>query len=537
MNVRGWWNRMMRREDDVACCPLTRTWPSLPVTLGVVVLASLLGGGAFFVSGNQRDEFPHESHAGLFPLCGGCHEGIESDDPATSYPDPQLCARCHDGEEMAKVDWKAPTKEVTNLRFTHELHFEAEPLECERCHTPPGGKRMDVARALPGNCLSCHAHEAKDHYVDADCRTCHVPLARTAFNAEQVNALPLPEDHNRANFLLDVHGEMAKAGAQRCATCHTRERCTSCHVDVEGVAEIAAIPAAPSPAFPLGKLGARYPTPPSHLGAEWFERHGKTASRQECGTCHTREDCAACHVEPLPKAAAELPRRIGAMPAAPAVRNPASSGKQAVREGLLHPVRGGMPAPLVQDTGRPRVQGPGVGLQRKQPPSHASRSFLEHHDALASAQPQNCEACHTKRFCADCHDAPVTPSFHPRNFTTQHASAAYGRRLECSTCHETRTFCRSCHIQQGMGSNARLGSGFHDAEPVWLLRHAQAARQGLESCTSCHTQRDCMQCHSEIGAFGVNPHGPNFDARRVQKRNPLICFACHVTDPLKKGTP
>ena len=82
----------------------------------------------------------------------------------------------------------------------------------------------------------------------------------------------------------------------------------------------------------------------------------------------------------------------------------------------------------------------------------------------------------------------------------------------------------------------RLDASFHDAQPVWLLRHAQAARQGLESCTSCHSQKDCLQCHSQLGAFGINPHGPDFDAARVQKRNPLICFACHVSDPLKKGT-
>jgi hypothetical protein len=181
-------------------------------------------------------------------------------------------------------------------------------------------------------------------------------------------------------------------------------------------------------------------------------------------------------------------------------------------------------------------EGPGVGLQRRMPLSHAPRSFLVDHATLASARREQCEACHTQRFCADCHNAPETPSFHPRNYTTQHASEAFGRRLECANCHETRTFCRSCHIQEGMGADGRLDPGFHDAQPLWLLRHAQAARQGLESCTSCHTQRDCMQCHSELGAFGVNPHGPDFDAARLQKRNPLICLACHLSDPLERGT-
>lgn len=507
---------------------MRRWWPSWPVLLGFVALALGLGGGLFFVSGSRQEAFPHAEHARLFPFCTGCHEGVETDDPDNFYPDPQLCARCHDGQDMARVAWTAPTDEVTNLRFTHENHRDAAgELECERCHSPEGAARMVVERALPANCLSCHAHEAQDHFVDADCRTCHVPLARTAFDAGRVQALPLPADHEQPAFLLEGHGEGAQANATRCAACHTREKCTSCHVDVEGVEAIAAIPAAPE-AFPLGRLEARYPTPPSHLQRDWMEDHDEGASRRSCGTCHTREDCAACHVEPLPEAARELPSRGGMLPAG----HPPTGGRQ-----VGPAVRGGRPAPIalqVQDTSRRRTQGPGVGLQRRMPPSHAPRSFLDDHAAFASAQPQNCEACHTKRFCEDCHDAPASPSFHPRNFTANHASAAYGRRLECSTCHETRTFCRSCHIQQGMGANARLGQGFHDAEPVWLLRHAQAARQGLESCTSCHTQRDCMQCHSTIGAFGVNPHGPDFDARRVQKRNPLICFACHVSDPLRR---
>jgi hypothetical protein len=85
-------------------------------------------------------------------------------------------------------------------------------------------------------------------------------------------------------------------------------------------------------------------------------------------------------------------------------------------------------------------------------------------------------------------------------------------------------------------TGGRLGRGFHDAEPLWLLRHGQAARQGLESCASCHEQSQCMQCHSALGAFKVSPHGPDFDPRRAQKRNAAICLVCHLTDPLTGRT-
>lgn len=528
----------------------SRRMPRARLLAGGALLGSLLGGGAYLATAGVQEEFPHAEHQRMFPLCTGCHEGIETGVAAAVYPAPELCASCHDGVEQERVTWQAPTQEITNLDFTHAEHERElaaegmERLECERCHSPEGAARMVVERALPDRCLSCHEHQAADHYVDADCETCHVPLAETAFSGPRVLALPLPEDHDRPNFLLEVHGELAAADVQRCSTCHTRERCTSCHVDVRGVAPIGALAAAPA-GFPLPRYAASYPEPPSHRTPEWLERHGASASRESCGACHTRDDCAACHVQPLPAPAAELPPRngdhpvgertggIGAAEMEPGAGPAGTNAEAAARVIAARALQAGPGASVQEDV---RGQGPGVGLARRMPISHAPRAFLTDHATLAAARPEQCAACHTQRFCADCHNAPETPSFHPRNYTAKHASEAYGRRLECANCHETRTFCRSCHIQEGMGADGRLDPGFHDGQPLWLLRHAQAARQGLESCTSCHTQRDCLQCHSELGAFRVNPHGPNFDAARLYKRNPLVCLACHISDPLARGT-
>ena len=82
-----------------------------------------------------------------------------------------------------------------------------------------------------------------------------------------------------------------------------------------------------------------------------------------------------------------------------------------------------------------------------------------------------------------------------------------------------------------MASDGRRNVAFHTAQPLWLIQHGRAARQGLESCASCHAQRDCMQYHSTVGR-GVNPHGSEFDAERMAKRNRQVCFACHLGDPL-----
>jgi hypothetical protein len=223
------------------------------------------------------------------------------------------------------------------------------------------------------------------------------------------------------------------------------------------------------------------------------------ASFQACATCHTRNDCAACHQAEMPAVASALPR--------------------------------------AQD-----VRAPGVLLEPRVPPSHLLASFIERHGPMAAASPGTCTSCHTRTFCADCHEASLVqaqlpqglagPRFHPPNYQARHSAEAYSRRLECSSCHNTAAFCRDCHQEAGFQAVGRLGMGFHDAEPLLLLRHGQPARYALESCATCHVQSDCIQCHSVIGSFRVNPHGRGFDARRAWERNPAICFACHIDTPV-----
>jgi hypothetical protein len=523
---------------------------------------------AVLVAGRQQP-FPHAAHENVAPLCTGCHAGIAEADSGRHFPSPQVCARCHDGAEVARVAWQGPMREPTNVRFDHVVHqrdvvADGTPLACESCHTPEGAGWMVVERAIVPQCLDCHAHEADAHLVDADCSTCHVPLAGTRLTADRVALLPAPPDHALPDFLERVHGQEAEVSVNACAVCHTRERCTSCHVDASVVPAIAAIPAAPHLTLPVWV--ARYPLPASHREPTFPEQHGGQASVQSCGTCHTRDDCAACH----------------------AVDAPAVMGQLATRS---------------------RATAPGARIERRPPPSHAAPSFQIVHGTLASTRPTTCLTCHVRTDCEQCHsggsdgagalvDGAMTrpPSgrrdtmpaaavalavergrvgtrsvdsaavraaglihapraaaahatarqedaraarvsrpeaaYHPPDFALRHSSLAYGRRMECSNCHEPRAFCADCHRQVGMQATGRLGPGFHDAEPLWLLRHGQAARQGLESCASCHRQNDCRQCHSQVGAFRVNPHGPDFDARRAQKRNAAACFLCHPSNPV-----
>ena len=261
----------------------------------------------------------------------------------------------------------------------------------------------------------------------------------------------------------------------------------ACHVNAATVPAVTRMAVAP-PSLALPPMTARYEEPASHIAASFARDHGDGIQPGSCAACHARDDCAACHVPPLPAVATALPAR-------------ASSAA------------------------------PGAVLQRSEPASHAASGFSTAHAAAAAADAASCTACHTRTSCSECHDAQRRAVFHADNYMARHSADAYGRRLECSGCHETRTFCHDCHRQLGMQTEGRLNPGFHDAEPLWLLRHGGAARRTLESCTTCHRQQDCLQCHSTLGAFRINPHGSGFDAGTARRRNPIICKACHIGDP------
>jgi hypothetical protein len=345
-------------------------------------------------------------------------------------------------------------------------------------------------RADPDQCLTCHGSQASGHFEGTSCTACHVPLASSGFSLPRLEALPVPDDHDHGDFLAEAHGVMAAENTSRCATCHTQDRCASCHVNAGWLAEIQAIPAAPEDML-LPAVAVHYSTPVSHESWEFMQAHGPLASRDACSTCHTQNDCTACHVSPAPGSAEALPER-------------------------------------------PQVVAPGVGVERSAPGSHESPFFLQAaHASLASSDEANCAACHTEESCVLCHSAPIAPTYHPANFVQQHPSRAYSQTQECQNCHSQEEFCRACHVQQGIVSRGRLGPGYHDGQAAWLFQHGKAARQQLETCTSCHTQGECMQCHSVKGAFKISPHGPDFDPELATRKNAQICLACHLEPPVR----
>lgn len=527
----------------------------------------------------DSEAFPHEKHARVFPSCAGCHAGAFNGNEAQLYPAPATCETCHDGKDEKRVEWAGPTREPDNLRFDHAEHAREAGREmgpdtaaCQRCHTKGGaGPRMAVVEARPAECLSCHEHRATTHLAaDSRCSTCHLTLVEARELPDSaIAALPLPPSHREPNF-ISRHAPQTPEALQQCATCHARESCARCHPNVGALRSAQALGADARVARLAAARGAEYPVPASHRDPEFATEHGAAAKAKEatCENCHAQPSCRSCHIgrsasreigrlpEP-PRGAAPgvmlrgQPREwpvwgtSGATQARPIEEPPAPTAHRPVASAIVSTRRGGPPpagqgsdsaarmpdryaaerVALAADTTR-RVRGP------RDVRVHPVDFERAHGVAAASGQ-LSCEGCHQKRFCSSCHDGEGSRRFHPANFAARHGSNAWGRERDCASCHDTRSYCRDCHQSSGIASAGRLNVAFHTAQPDWLLAHGRAARQGLESCTSCHTQRDCMQCHSQRG-WSVSPHGPGFEAEAMGKRNPEMCLRCHVTDPLRR---
>jgi len=494
----------------------------------LVVGAALVAPTARLLARQASPPFPHAKHQKLFPQCAGCHAGIPSGDRVTSFPDTALCGECHNNRDIKKVSWTKPTPTASNLRFSHVEHLpltDGDGAQCITCHATPDAKWMHVGRAAPAQCLSCHTHRARAHLAaDNRCASCHVPLtAATSLTAARIGAFPKPASHEAREFAQrhQVQGNDAQA---QCAVCHAKESCARCHVNASRISTgYRLLPDARVAGLLAGKA-ASYTVPSTHRAAAFLETHGPLARTDgaSCANCHARASCQSCHIG---TGAADV---LSTIPVAEAGDAPGVQLKaRAVPWNGL--TESAMPAGRIALGPATTSQPPVTGATVRRTQVHAPGFSRTHGPSAASAQ-MTCEGCHAKRFCADCHAGEGKRRFHIANFTARHAPEAWGRESNCQGCHNAEVFCRGCHIQSGLSSKGRSNVGYHSAVPLWSLQHGQAARQGLQSCTSCHTQRDCMQCHSQ-GGRGINPHGPGFDARRLWKANRLTCLRCHFTDP------
>ena len=501
-----------------------------------VAMAVLLLLPGLVLGQRTSEPFPHARHARLFPTCAGCHSGINAGNREQSFPSPALCADCHDGTIQPRVRWAPPPLRGPGLLvFSHPAHLaKAKDVTCETCHSVADTTQwMNVAKAMPEGCASCHAHGPTMHLAAENaCATCHRPLTgAVALTDAAIAALPKPDWHSRADF-ISVHGRMARtsaATAATCAVCHARESCERCHVDGARAPFIQALNADPRVARLERGKSPVYPTPPDHKAAHFDLTHGKAATSNvaRCATCHARPSCETCHIG---EGAGDVLRQI------PGAREATAPGVQLRRTSPLPSANAPSAGYFLSAALPPLLQAP---TQRPDTGPHRVRvhvpGFVERHGIVAASGELQCASCHSQRFCSDCHGGEfVTRRYHPANFVSTHAPQAYEREVDCAKCHSPEAFCRACHRQLGLAAKTNARSTvFHNAQPLWLLQHGRAARQDLNACITCHQQTYCLQCHSDLGSR-ISPHGPGFDAARMSSKNPQLCLMCHFKNPLAK---
>jgi len=149
---------------------------------------------------------------------------------------------------------------------------------------------------------------------------------------------------------------------------------------------------------------------------------------------------------------------------------------------------------------------------------------------------QQCTPCHqTESFCNSCHAGDnIVETVHELNYKDSHAIDARGDVYQCQSCHDPQTFCADCHAREGAMPLDHTMSGW--ALPPY--EHAEAARRDVEACAACHSTSDspiCSRCHFDTdGVRGTNPtihsasiedigHGPWHDDPGFQ------CFNCHIS--------
>lgn len=143
-----------------------------------------------------------------------------------------------------------------------------------------------------------------------------------------------------------------------------------------------------------------------------------------------------------------------------------------------------------------------------------------------------CLACHdgstASGACAACHDvlrADVRPATHGAAWPKVHGSASRGAETSCSWCH-TETGCQDCHKTRRPASHnlAWKNSG-----------HGIAADFDRGACQTCHQAAECSRCHqmrppTHYGAgFRLSPAGgePGHARLAAQRGGTRSCAVCH----------
>ena len=152
-------------------------------------------------------------------------------------------------------------------------------------------------------------------------------------------------------------------------------------------------------------------------------------------------------------------------------------------------------------------------------------------------------AAHRATPCASCHaNVGTDPEPAAGPVTIRHLPSM----AQCFTCHAgmhavapTVTACVGCHVRDPSGrmqtrfpearlepSSSLLGMA-HDAD--WVVRHRWVGADSGPECATCHTERDCADCHDgRVRPPSVHPNDWLTTHGTMARRDAPRCASCHT---------
>lgn len=397
------------------------------------------------------------------------------------------------------------------LRFSHKSHLGRD-IACDSCHPAALTSTSSRDRLLPTeeDCAVCHPIDRTDPYkkttsAPAACATCHVgvpkeagpetPAAGKDFEA-LVARIVIPEPNLKFNHKQHLdkqipcatcHGDMSKVDLATRAQLPTMAQCLSCHDNrMQSSSKATASPPAT----------AADPTRPVDKKPGMLSGRVSRGPSPRCGTCHLQQP-----------------------------------------DGLLATR---FPSGVLAPSGTLRGDIHGMDWKRN-------------HRQPALNDPEYCATCHSQNWCQSCHNGVVRPlDLHGGDYVSRHSIEARRNQPDCGSCHRRQTFCLGCHERLGVVAHSSLpgsppvsaffpGSSRRFHPDGWASptagpgHHSWEAQRNLRTCTSCHREETCIDCHSSLPggrfAVGKSPHGLDWigsgRCQSIQSRNPRVCLKCH----------
>lgn len=356
-------------------------------------------------------------------FCKSCHLMNEAWNRwAVSEHNKLTCHQCHHATKMEGLRqlWLTVTQRPKEVG----PHSKVPAKVCEGCHRTgdrrwiqilnTAGHRVHVVQNKL-HCLDCHAKSLhRFRPASRICSSCH--------EKQTVAIAGMAKQHctNCHNFLASGGSLVPDRGA--CLWCHATSK----------TARVTTEPKSPM------QFACRNCHNP--------HRPGQNARRQ-CGTCHRKEavaalrlgpkhrDCGTCHRPHSWKVKGarlcqECHGRTPAGSRAHTLRGHAGTSVDCLSCHRPHEWKSHAP-----DTCRHCHQ----FIDHKVHPG----AWLHRHGRTARRDDSQCEGCHTKAMCTDCHGGVPVP--HSPSWPARHGDYAKRKPRACPRCHQPKVFCSSCH--------------------------------------------------------------------------------------------